>query len=212
MAAFRFALDAGATGLESDVWLTADRVAVLDHDGVVRSRRGGWRKRSIAEMPRGALPPRVVALEDLYAAAGTAFELSLDVKDPKAAPVAVAVARAAGALERLWLCSPSWERAAGWRALSDEVRLVDSTRLRKMREGPERRAATLAARGIDGVNLHHSDWTAGMTTLFHRFDRYALAWDCQHERVLAGVLAMGVDAVYSDHVERMVRVLGQFLR
>ena len=33
--AFRLALRLGATGLESDVWLTADGVAVLDHDGAV---------------------------------------------------------------------------------------------------------------------------------------------------------------------------------
>ena len=33
IAAFELALGLGATGLESDVWLTADGVAVLDHDG-----------------------------------------------------------------------------------------------------------------------------------------------------------------------------------
>ena len=33
---FELALRLGASGLESDVWLTADGVPVLDHDGVVR--------------------------------------------------------------------------------------------------------------------------------------------------------------------------------
>ena len=33
---FALALRLGATGLESDVWLTADGVPVLDHDGVVQ--------------------------------------------------------------------------------------------------------------------------------------------------------------------------------
>ena len=36
--AFTLALRLGATGLESDVWLTSDGVPVLDHDGVVRAR------------------------------------------------------------------------------------------------------------------------------------------------------------------------------
>ena len=112
--AFSLALKLGATGLESDVWVTADGVPVLDHDGVVRSG------------------------------------------------------------------------------------------LRRMKDGAERRAADLAAAGIDAVNLHHSDWNLGLATLFHRFDRYCFGWDAQFERVLSQLLRFGLDAVYSDHVDRMV--------
>jgi glycerophosphoryl diester phosphodiesterase len=204
---FRLALRLGATGLESDVWLTADGVAVLDHDGVVR---GGLRRRRIADVGRAALPPHVPTLEELYADCGTGFELSLDVKDPAAAPVVVEVAKAAGAdaVRRLWLCHHDWRLAAGWRSLSDDVRLVDSTRLRHMRQGPERRAAQLADAGVDCVNLHHSDWTGGLTTLFHRFERYVFGWDAQYERVIAALVKMGIDGVYSDHVDRLVEVVG----
>ncbi|MDQ3896929.1 MAG: glycerophosphodiester phosphodiesterase, partial [Actinomycetota bacterium] len=101
MDAFRLALRLGATGLESDVWLTADGVPVLDHDGKVKA---GLRNRPIASLPRAALPVHVPTLEDLYADCGTDFELSLDVKDPAAAARAAAVARAAGgdAPGRLW--------------------------------------------------------------------------------------------------------------
>jgi glycerophosphoryl diester phosphodiesterase len=31
-----------------------------------------------------------------------------------------------------------------------------------------------------------------------------LAWDLQHEELLRGVLRMGIDGVFSDHVDRMV--------
>ena len=55
----------GAAGLETDVWLTADGVVVLDHDGVVKS---GVRRRRIADMSRAAPPSHVPTLEDLYAA------------------------------------------------------------------------------------------------------------------------------------------------
>lgn len=204
--AFRLATRLGANGLESDVWLTADGEAVLDHDGVVRS---GLRRRAIADVTRAALPDHIPTLAELYEACGTEAHLSLDVKDPAAAPRVVDVARAAGgdALARLWLCSPDWELAATWRALSDDVRLVDSTRLKKMSEGTERRAAALAAAGVDAVNLHWSEWSGGMVTLFHRFGRYALGWDAQYRRQLDALLQTGVDAVYSDHVERMVDAL-----
>ncbi len=200
--AFRLALRLGATGLESDVWLTADGVPVLDHDGLVRS---GLRRRRFADIPRAALAAHVVTLEALYDACGTEFELSLDVKDPLAAAAVVAVASRFGdAARRLWLCHPQWRQVAGWRDLSPDVRLVDSTRRRLLKEGAERRAATLADLGVDAINMHHTDWTAGFTTLFHRFELLTLAWDCQHEQVLAEVLRMGVDGVYSDHVDRMV--------
>jgi glycerophosphoryl diester phosphodiesterase len=208
MAAFGLALRLGAPGLESDVWLTSDGVPVLDHDGVVRR---GVHRRPIRVMARGALPAHIPALEDLYAAHGTRFQLSLDIKDVAAARAVVAVARAAGdgAVERLWLCHSDLAQVARWRSLSDEVRLVDSTRLRRMKEGPERRAATLAEFGVDAVNLHASDWTGGLTTLFHRFERLALGWDAQFERVLLTLLSMGCDAVYSNHVDRMVDALHQ---
>ena len=84
------------------------------------------------------------------------------------------------------------------------MRLVDSTRLDRIKEGPERRAATLAAKGIDAVNLHHLDWTGGLTTLFHRFGVLAFGWDAQTPRVLTELLDAGIDGVYSDHVDRMV--------
>ena len=40
--------------------------------------------------------------------------------------------------------------------------------------------------------------------MFHRFDRTAFSWDLQHEHVLRPAFRMGVDAVYSDYVDRMV--------
>jgi glycerophosphoryl diester phosphodiesterase len=201
--AFTLALRLGATGLESDVWLTADGEAVLDHDGVVGGR---LRRRAIRDRSRAELPPHVPTLADLYATCGTDVEVSLDVKDPQAFDAVVAVARAAGgdALARLWLCHPRWEQLVEWRSRCDEVRLVDSTRLDRLKEGPERRAATLAAKGIDAVNMHHLDWTGGLTTLFHRFGVLAFGWDAQSPRVLAELIDSGIDGVYSDHVDRLV--------
>lgn len=204
--AFRLALKLGATGLESDVWLSSDGVPVLGHNGVVRS---GLRRRALSSLARADLPTQVPSLEGLYGECGTGFDLSLDVKDPDAAAAVVAVAKAAGgkAPERLWLCHPEWQLAAQWRGLDPHIHLVDSTRLRRMREGPERRAADLAHAGVDAVNLHHTDWTLGLTTLFHRFERYCFGWDAQFERVLLELLNAGVDGVYSDHVDRMVDAL-----
>lgn len=200
---FQLAIRLGATGLESDVWRTADGEVVLDHDGVVRS---GLRRKPIAELRRSELPDHIPTLAELYETVGTDLPLSLDVKDSAAADGIVAVAQAAGggAVERLWLCTPRWEEAAEWKQRWADVKTVDSTRRSRMKEGPERRGATLAAAGVDAVNLHWSDWNGGLTTLFHRFELVVFGWDCQHRRQLDALLRMGIDGVYSDHVDRMV--------
>jgi glycerophosphoryl diester phosphodiesterase len=202
--AFRLGLRLGATGLESDVWLTADGVAVLDHDGVVRH---GVRRRPIATIERSALPAHIPALEDLYGECGAEYQLSLDLKDEAAASATLAAARAAGAADRLWLCHPDRQVLAELRPEAGDTHLVHSTRLRRMPQGPERLAAQLAADGIDAVNLHRSDWTGGLTTLFHRFSRLTFGWDAQHERMLVELLDMGIDGVYSNHVDRMMEAL-----
>ena len=62
------------------------------------------------------------------------------------------------------------------------------------------------------VNLHESDWSGGLTTLFHRFGLLCFGWDAQLERVLAQLLDAGIDGVYSDHVDRMVDSLAAFGR
>jgi glycerophosphoryl diester phosphodiesterase len=203
---FALALRLGATGLESDVWRTADGEVVLDHDGLVRS---GIRRRPIAEVARADLPEHIPTLAELYDAVGTDVPLSLDVKDPAAADgiVATALAAGGGAVDALWLCTPTWQDAAAWKERWPDVHVVDSTRLRKIKEGTERRAATLADAGIDAVNLHWSDWNGGLTTLFHRFGLVAFGWDCQHRRQLDSLIDMGIDGLYSDHVDRMVDAL-----
>ena len=204
--AFELALRLGATGLESDVWLTADGVPVLDHDGVVGSM---LRRKRIADLRRSELPGHIPELAELFASFGTDFELSLDVKDPAAGGPTVAVASAADPTmpSRLWLCDDNIERMLTWREVSPHVRLVDSTRLSKVKTGPERLAAQLRASGIDAVNLHHSDWTGGLVTLFHRFKVLSFGWDAQFERILDGLLRMGIDGLFSDHVDRMVDAL-----
>lgn len=199
--AFALALRLGASGLESDVWLTADGEAVLDHDGLVRRRLG--RSTRVADLPRRELPPHIPTLGELLAECGTDFHLSLDIKDPRAGRRVVEVVGAAepGLLDRLWLCSPDLDVLRSLRGTG--ARLVDSTRLSRIKEGAERRAAALAADGIDAINLHHTDWNGGLVALFHRFDRVAFGWDLQAPHLLENALRMGLDGIFSDYPDRM---------
>lgn len=200
--AFKLAVQLGATGLESDVWPTADGVPVLSHNGHFGPF---YRRRTISKLTVQLLPASLPSLDHLYQTVGTNFQISLDVKDPMVVSEVVAVAsRYPGAPEQLWLCHPNWEIVATWRELHSQIRLVNSTRLEKIEEGPERRAADLAAARVDAINLHHSDWSGGLIAVFHRFGLACLGWDAQYDRQLDHLFNIGIDGVYSDHVDRMV--------
>ena len=199
--AFELAVRLGATGLESDVWITADGVAVLDHDGVIGRRP---RRRPIAELASTELPSHIPTLREFYASIGPDLEFSLDIKDPAAVAEVIACARDVGAESRLWLCHPDRVLLSSWRELSGQVHLVESIRAQRFAGGPELHIAKSAELGIEVLNLHHSDWTGGLVAMVHRFDVLAFGWDAQFPRILDELLDCGIDGVYSDHVDRMM--------
>jgi glycerophosphoryl diester phosphodiesterase len=188
--------------------VTADGEVVLDHDGLVAGPR--WRRRrSIGELRHGGLPSHIPTLRELLETCGTGYHLSLDLKDAGAGAAVIDVVRSVdpAMLPRVWLCHPDVPTVASLRSLDPTVKLVDSTRLDRIKEGPERRAAALSAAGIDAINMHYRDWTGGLTTLFHRFELLTLAWDVQQRDQLHNVIRMGIDGVFSDWVDRMMDAL-----
>lgn len=204
MAAFRLAVKLGATGLESDVWLTRDGVPVLDHDGVTGPR---WRRRKLSDVDAVDLSGHVPLLAELAELAHlNRVALSLDVKDAGAYAVIrkVLTEVSPDLLTRTYLCCENFGLLAEIAPLFRDVLLVDSSRLSSMKHGPERRFAQLSELGVCGVNMHHSDWNGGLVTLAHRFERLAFAWDTQFEHHISTTLRMGIDGVFSDWVDRMV--------
>ena len=212
LAAFERALAMGATGLESDARITADGEVVLHHDSRFRPPLPHLGTRKVRATQRADMPAAVLSPESLYESCGTGFEFSVDVKDPGAAPGVVAAARRAGAEtpRRLWLCSGSLPLLEEWRERWSDVRLVLSTRRRLMEHGPERLAERMSRKRIDAVNMPHADWTGGTAVLFHRFGILAFGWDAQHDRTLRELLDAGLDAVYSDHVDRMTSAIAAY--
>lgn len=204
MDSFRLAHRLGATGIESDVWLTRDGVAVLDHDGVVGGR---FRRRAIDSTDVADLPRHIPQLTELLDFADVHhLAVSLDIKDAAAfAPTRdLIVARGSSFIDRTYLCFDNFDILRDMMPDARGVHIVDSSRLSRIKEGPERRIATLASLGVAALNMHHSDWNGGLVTLAHRFERLAFAWDAQFEPVLTALLRMGADAIFSDWVDRMV--------
>ena len=206
MTAFRLAIEMGASGLESDVWITADGVAVLDHDGVV----GRFPRRVIARTVAAELPERLPTLGALLAELPADTHLSLDVKAVDAfAEVARQVA-SAGATGRTWLCHPDLAVLESWREADPDSLLVHSSSPAVLATGLERHAARLRAGGVDCLNLRESHWKGGDVVLLHRFGRRAFGWDAHHPRTIRRLLAMGIDGVFGDHVDRMIATAAEF--
>ena len=206
MEAFRLALKLGADGLESDVWLTRDGIAVLDHDGVVRR---GLRSRPLSDFDAADLPPHIPRLADLLAEIPPDLPVSLDVKDVEAFDAVAIECRAwrPAFAARTFLCHPDFGVLAARRSALHDLKLVHSTRLAKMAQGPERYAARMRESGLDVVNMPYPEWNGGLVALFGRFGLRSFAWDCQHVQQIRAVVAMKVDAIYSDWPDRVVDVI-----
>lgn len=206
--AFSLALAAGVAGLETDARLSSDGQVVLSHDAALRR---GWRRIRVRSTPAAELAEAgVPSLNDLYSRLGTDFELSVDVKVEGAGAQTAAVARAHGAQARLWLCSPDLDVVTSLRSHTD-VRVVHSTRMESLDLPVERHAAHLAELGVDAMNMHHTEWTGGLVSLFHRFGIRAFAWDCQEVRHLRAMLRIDIDALYCDRPSRMTATVGEWV-
>jgi glycerophosphoryl diester phosphodiesterase len=205
--AFRLALEQGATGLETDCWLSGDGQVVCVHDATVGRglRRKQVRRTSAADLAEMGVP----RLADVYAALGTAMVWSIDAKHDEVVGPLLDVVAAHGARDRLWLCHPDARLLAEWRPRTD-AHLVHSRRRDRLDVPIERHAHELAQAGIEAMNFHHTDWSAGLVSLFQRFGVRAFAWDVQEVRHLREMLRIGIDALYCDRPDRLVATLGEW--
>ena len=202
LAAFRRSCALGATGVESDVALTADGVAVLIHPGLVARLR-----RPVSTLRRDELPASVPTLADLYAACGPAIDVALDMAAPAAVDQVVATAREHGDPSRLWLTYWRIDALATWRRRYPDVRLVFPTLLLRS-ASLERRCASLRDAGVDALNLYHLGCTPARVATVHRCGLLLFGWGARSAVAAGRTLRHGADGVFCDDAAGMVGVLG----
>ena len=199
--AFQLGLRLGATGLESDVWITKDGIPVLDHDGVVQGR---ILKKPISNYLREDLPEHIPTLRDLLLMTPPEVAISLDVKDDESFEAVISEIRSVHGAHSpyIYLCHPDIDVLENQRRKSQGISLVSSTRLSKLKKGPEMHAARMRDLGVEVMNMHHTDWNGGLVALFQRFDLQCFAWDCQFARNIRDMAKIGINGIFSDWPDR----------
>lgn len=204
VAAFSEALRIGATGLETDVWITLDGVVVIDHDGFVRK---GLRRRPISGIVAADLPAQLPTFVDLLELTPTIVDVSVDVKDIDAFGAMIAlverVGRNAGSI---WICHPDSTQLSTWKSLKTDFSYVHSTKLRVIEEFPEKHARLLRDEGIRVCNMHWRDWSGGLVAMYHRFEVACFAWGLTHESEIREMVRIGIDGLYADDISLLVNV------
>lgn len=192
---FREALARGARGLETDAWLTVDGQVVLDHDGVLRAAQ--HRQQPISQVRHSDLPAHIPTLDELYGSCGTDFDLAIDVRLPEVAAAVVEVARASGALDRLWLVGGTTELLNSWQQLDHTGHFVMSIRLAERRGdvvGEAKRA------GASALNMRWPWWTRGWVRRVHDAGLQAFAYDVQWSWAGKRCARLGIDGIFTDRV------------
>jgi glycerophosphoryl diester phosphodiesterase len=198
IATFVEALRRGATGLETDAWVTSDGQVVLDHDGVHRA--AARRRTPISQIRRSELPTHVPTLDDLYAACGTDFELAIDIKNSDTADGVVRVAEAHSAADRLWLFAHT---GVTFDHLGDAHSC--KTLHARLLLGPNRRHQLQAAKaaGVTAINARWMWWRRSLVEEVHALDMLAFGYDAQKSSSIQRCVDVGLDGMFSDHVDRM---------
>lgn len=197
---FELALRLGATGLETDAWITRDGTVVLDHDGSFGTR---FKRREIKDVDARDLPSHIPTLAEMCELLD-GVHVSIDIKDPHAfSPTCDTLLRSECPPDRVWLCHPDLEIVRSWRPHT-HFNLVHSTRYSKIAPQFETHAATLSNIGINAFNMPASEWSGGLIALYHRFSIDCFAWNVQYAEVAKPLVNAGIDALYGDYVDRLV--------
>jgi glycerophosphoryl diester phosphodiesterase len=186
------------SGIESDVWLTADGVPVLLHPRLLQ------RRRPVRALQYRELPPNVPTVDELYECCGAGIDLALDVADPRAADAVVRSASRNAAVDRLWLTYWHLPVLAQWRRTWPQVRLVYPTLLIGSARRSNALLDRLAAIDVDAVNVFHHRLGGHTVAAAHQRGLLAFAWGARRPSGIERAIRRGADGIFADDVHALV--------
>jgi glycerophosphoryl diester phosphodiesterase len=114
------------------------------------------------------------------------------------------VAQRYGVADRVWVVAP---QPSHLESLDGAHRAV-TLRGNVIRSGRRRAALALArATGVEAINARWMWWTRSLVDEVHALGLLAFGYDAQQNASLRRAISIGLDGVFSDHVDRMVAAI-----
>jgi glycerophosphoryl diester phosphodiesterase len=210
--AFQWALSAGATGWETDVRLSRNGDAILQHDWWIAR---GFRLSRSRTASSSLLRRLQIMTAEEFARSTLAdhpdVPVSVDLKEPGAGRIFTAeLARAdAAVLDHVYLCSADLDELHALRSDFPTVRIVHSAEARRFSRPLVEHVVVLGAQGVDACNVPVEDWTEDAVEAAHAAGVKVFSSLINQVPRMRRALELGVDGVYTDEVEMMARLFDE---
>lgn len=228
-AAFRLAAEMGADGIELDVRVTRDRALVVCHD-VTLERFGGVARpvaaltlAEVKQLDVGAgvdrrfVGERILTLEEALDIASTRLLVNIEVKvdqpRERVEERIVRLLRSRSLLDRTVLSS--FLPGPLERTKRVEPELATALLYSRQELLPEIEALAWAVLSVpelrvDALHLHHRFATPAHVAWAHAEGFGVAVWTVNDEEHMQRLVALGVEGIFTDYPDRLVRVLQVF--
>jgi glycerophosphoryl diester phosphodiesterase len=210
VANFRDALAHGVNGLESDLRLSLGGTVMLHHDS--------WDHWGPVPFLVHMLPSFLLRRMDiptfrnLLDLVPEGVAVSVDAKEPRAGQAGVTVLGhyPAELRRRVYVVSNDLTYLAGLRRRDAEVGLMHEARKTELGVPLDEHVRRVAAAGVNAVNTGHWDWTTDLVAEVHQLGMKACGSIIEDEPTMEAAFELGLDAIYADNVDGLVRALAAF--
>lgn len=214
LAAFRRAIEAGADMIELDVLASRDGAIVVIHDEALDRTTNGTgpvAERDLVELKRldaGSwfgtefANERIPTLEEVLELAGEAILVNIEIKTEAVVEETLALVERTGMMDRVVVSSFDPRALTRARQLNASVRTA-SLRNARLHEGwaPLR---ILDDVGSGGLNVSLSEVDESLIEACHRAGRPVSVYTVNELDDVRRLVAMGVDAIFTDHPDRLL--------
>jgi glycerophosphoryl diester phosphodiesterase len=224
IASFEKALEMGADGLETDMWLTADNQVVLHHDKAItipgQPEPGNISKMTLKEiqeikLPNGEIIPSLNDFLCKYADRktidGNPVLFSIDMQDLKVAEFAIPLIKEFNLVNRTFLCGTSMLYIRKARKLDSDVVLVASNQQDQISDENLQSGGKYSEIHAYAFNIQGGEYKPSMNEILSKYGLKCFIWDLHTEKKLRDYLPYKPYAIYSNYPDLAVKIRNEVL-